>query len=443
MDLVVIGINFRTAPVALREKVSFASKAASAVLAQLRAAFPSYEFVLLSTCNRTELYAAGPDIEAQTESLFRELLEGVGPSHDDIREHSYVQTRIQAARHLFAVASGLDSMVVGEAEILGQVKQAYGLAIEAESSGERLHPLFQNAFRVAKQVRTQTDLCRGRVSVSSIAVEFVEKVFDELGTKTVMIVGAGETAELVLRCLLEKGAGEVLVLNRSQPKCQSLAEKYGGHALAFDRLGEHLPRADIVMSSTSAPHCMLHTALVRKAMRSRQGRPMLLMDLAVPRDIEAGACELENVYLYDIDDLQKIAAENLARRQSEVEKARRIVREGAAELASLFESADLGTLMKELDEKATLAGSAELECLTAKPLFASLSGEQREEIGAMLGRAVSRVLGEPRKALRRASQDGRWDDYVAVAKDLFDLDEPSPDKEQEPGQHYEREDNSH
>ncbi len=431
MDLLMIGINFQTAPIELRERLSFSPQAVPSLLRRFRTAFSAHEFVLVSTCNRTELYAAGPEIEARIAPLFDEFLRDAGPAGEELREHCYVKMRLEAAQHLFAVASGLDSMVVGEAEILGQVKRAYGLSIEVESSGERLHPLFQNAFRTAKRVRTHTGLCRGRVSVSTIAVEFVEKVFDELGTKTVMILGAGETAELVLKCLLERGAGQVLVVNRSQPKCQSLAAAYGGQAVPFDQLAETLPRADIVMSSTSAPHCMVHTALVRKAMRVRQGRPMLLMDLAVPRDIEAGAGELENVYLYDIDDLQKIAAENLARRQAEVEKAWRIVREEAAEMASLFGTPDLGSLMKQLDRKARHVGSAELEGLTTKPVFASLSDEQREEVASLLRRAVNRVLGEPRKALRRASRDGRWEEYAAIAREMFGLDEQPRDDQQD------------
>lgn len=430
MDLLMIGINFRTAPVELRERISFSSRAVPSVLGRLKDAFPAHEFVVLSTCNRTELYAAGPDIETQMDPVFDELLKDTGRARGELREHCYVKTRLEAAQHLFAVSSGLDSMVVGEAEILGQVKQAYGLAIEAESTGDRLHPLFQNAFKAAKRIRTQTDICRGRVSVSSIAVEFVEKVFDELGSKAVMIVGAGETAELVLKSLLERGTGEVLVLNRSQPKCQSLAEKYGGRAIPFELLEDYLPRADIVMSSTSAPHCIVRTAFVRKAMRVRRGRPMLLMDIAVPRDIEAGVADLENVYLYDIDDLQKIAAENLARRQSDVENAWRIVREEAAEMAKLFGSADLGTLMRQLDAKARSAGSAELEALTNKPVFSSLSETQREEIGALLRRGVNRLLGDPRKALRRASRDGHWEEYASMARDLFALDDQAPEDTQ-------------
>ncbi len=420
MDLLMLGINFRTAPVELRERVSFNSAGASKVLRQLREAFPDVEFVLISTCNRTELYAASPDVEEREEEILGTLLPGT--LKDELRELFYREARLKAVRHLFAVASGLDSMVVGESEILGQVKQAYALSIEAETSGERLHPLFQHAFRAAKRVHAETAISRGRVSVSSIAVEFVEKIFGDIDAKTVMIVGAGETAELVLKSLLEKGVGNVLVSNRSAAKCQSLAARYDGRAIAFDSLADNLWRADIVMSSTSAPHTVIHAAFVRQAVRARQGQPMLLMDVAVPRDIDPGVAELENVYLYDIDDLQRIAAENLSKRQGELNAARRIVREEAGELATTFAAVDFGGLMRLLDGLAVSAGDAELDSLTSKAVFASLSAEQREEIGELTRRAVNRILGEPRKALRRASKNGSWEDFSRVARDLFALE---------------------
>ncbi len=426
-----IGMDFRTAPVGVRERVSFSSAGAVKMLHRLRDAFPDIEFVLISTCNRTELYAASPNVEERQKEILGVLLSVVGTSREELGEHFYCKARLEAVQHLFAVVSGLDSMVVGENEILGQVKQAYALSIDAETSGERLHPLFQHAFRAAKRVRTETAISRGRVSVSSIAVEFVEKIFDDLDRKTVMIVGAGETAELVLKTLLEKGVGRVLVANRSEPKCQSLAERYGGEAVSFDELDDELHQADIVMSSTSAPHSIIHASAVRRAMRRRQGQPMLLMDIAVPRDIDPGVAGLENVYLYDIDDLQKIAAENLAKRQTELSAARQIVREEACEMASTFGAVDLGALMRLLEERASAASDAELDGLKSRPVFESLSGAQREEIANLTRRAVNRILGEPRKALRRASRNGSWDEFSRVTRDMFglesgkDLDEES------------------
>src|ERR1035437_2130206 len=259
MSLSVLGINFRTAPVELRERASFTAADVPAVLSRLGAEFPGAEAVLLSTCNRTELYAAGIDVEANKGTLIRMLLRGAAPQEFAAAEkHFYVKKDLIVAQHLLAVVAGLDSMVVGETEILGQVKQAYLLAEQAQTSGKTLDPLFQNAFRIAKRVHTETDLCRGRVSVSSIAVEFAEKVFEDLGSKTVMIVGAGETAELALKSLIERGAKNVLVLNRSLDRALALAERHGGRAIPYDLLDDYLSRVDLVISSTSAPHCVVH-----------------------------------------------------------------------------------------------------------------------------------------------------------------------------------------
>lgn len=432
MDLLMIGINFRTAPIELREKVSFSAKAVPAVLGRLSAAFPGTELVLVSTCNRTELYAAAPAVEGQKSAILGALLKDTGAPPEEMKGHFYDKSGLEAVQHLFAVASGLDSMVVGEAEILGQVRQAYALAVEAETSGERLHPLFQNALKTAKRVRTETDISRGRVSVSSIAVEFVEKIFDDLSAKTVMIVGAGETAELVLKSLLERGVKEVLVLNRSQPKCQSLAERYGGRAIPFDLLPDYLPRADIVMSSTSAPHCVIHVPAVQNAMQLRHGDPMLLMDIAVPRDIEAGVAELENVYLYNVDDLEKIAAANLAKREIEVEKAWKVVRADMAEAAALFGHSDLGALMRQFDEQTRRISAAELGRLLGKPAFASMPEAQRQEIAELLHRSMNKILAGPRKGLRKASRDGRWDEYSRVVRDAFEMDAEAAKEEDHP-----------
>ncbi|MCX7008744.1 MAG: glutamyl-tRNA reductase, partial [Kiritimatiellaeota bacterium] len=287
MNLAVLGINFRTAPIELRERASFAADDVPEALSRLCAEFPGTEAVLLSTCNRTELYTAGIDMEMRRSALIRMLLKGTAPHEFAAAEkHFYAKKDLSVAQHLLAVVAGLDSMVVGETEILGQVKQAYMLAEQAQTSGKALAPLFQNAFRIAKRVHTETHLCRGRVSVSSIAVEFAEKVFEDLGSKTVMIVGAGETAELALKSLTERGAKDVLVLNRSHERALVLAERYGGRAIPYDLLDDYLPRADIVISSTSAPHCVIREASVRKALAVRRGLPLLLIDIAVPRDIE-------------------------------------------------------------------------------------------------------------------------------------------------------------
>jgi glutamyl-tRNA reductase len=431
MNLSVLGINFRTAPIELREQASFVAADVGVALGRLCAEFPGSEAVLLSTCNRTELYTAGIDVEAKQTALIRMLLKGNGSTDlSEATRHFYTKKDLTVAEHLLAVVSGLDSMVVGETEILGQVKQAYMLAEQAQALGKALDPLFQNAFRIAKRIHTETDLCRGRVSVSSIAVEFAEKVFEDLGSKTVMIVGAGETAELSLKSLIERGAKEVLVLNRSLERALSLAERYGGRAIPYDLLDDYLPRADIVISSTSAPHCVIREATVRKAVAVRRGLPLLLIDIAVPRDIEPAAGELANVYLYDIDDLQRVAAENLAKRQESVEEARKIIREGAAEVACMFESADLREMMRRLDEFGQEVSDTVLQRMLAKEKMAALSDEAREEVRAIAQKVVAKLLAGPRESLKRAARNGQWAEYANVVSDLFRFnDRPGADRD--------------
>lgn len=419
-NLSVLGINFRTAPVELREKASFTQANVPAILRRIGDTFPGMEAVLLSTCNRTELYASGIDLKAGKKTLVNILLKGdsqLDASADE--KHFYAKDGLAAAEHLLTVVAGLDSMVVGETEILGQVKQAYMLARQSQSNGKVLDPLFQNSFKIAKRVHTETDICRGRVSVSSIAVEFAEKMFENLGSKTVMIVGAGDTAELALKSLIERGAKDVLVLNRSIEKAMALAEKHGGRAIQFDLLDDYLHRADIVISSTSAPHCVIREDSVRKAVDARRGSPLLLIDIAVPRDIETAVGKLENVYLYDIDDLQRMADDNLAKRSESVDAAWKIVREGSAEIASLFEGADLREMMRRLDELGREASETVLQKSLSKEKMSCLSEEAREELRTVAERAVGRLLVGPREALKQAAKNGHWNEYSKVVNDLF------------------------
>jgi glutamyl-tRNA reductase len=423
MTVSVVGISFHTAPVALREQASVSASEVPATLQRLRAEFPKAELVLVSTCNRTELYTAGMDADADKYRLIGMLLKGNASLHPaEIEKHFYVKSGLEAAEHLLAVTASLDAMVVGETEILGQVKQALGLAEGAQTVGKALHPLFQNAFRVAKRVHSETDVCRGRVSVSSLAVEFAEKVFDDLSSKTVMIVGAGETAELALKSLIDRGARDVLVLNRSLERGQALADKHGGRAIQFDLLEDYLPRADIVISSTSAPHIVIHAAAVQRAIEIRRGRPMLMVDIAVPRDIDAAAANIKNVYVYSIDDLQRIAAENLAKRQEAVDQAWQIVRQGTSDISALFESGGLRQLLRKFDEHGRDVCEMALQRAFARERLATLPEPTREEIRSLAQKIVNKMLAEPREALKRAARNGDWDNHARVANDLFGFD---------------------
>jgi glutamyl-tRNA reductase len=423
MKLSMTGINFHSAPVEFREKVAFTEKRVLAAIEKLNESLPGAELAILSTCNRTEIYAAANDTEFSREQLSEALLNMAGtPRTPELDECFYGKTGLSAAEHLIAVASSLDSMVVGETEILGQVKQAYMLAIEKQPDCKHLHNIFQHALKAAKRVHTDTEISRGRVSVSSIAVDFTRKIFDSLSDKAAMIVGAGETGESTLGRLVEKGVKSVLVVNRSVEKAQALAQKYGGRAIPFDLLDEFLPQADIVISSTSAPHCVITAESVRRAMGVRKDSPMLFIDIAVPRDIEEAVGQIEDAYLYNIDDLQKIAEENMGRRWDSIEHAKAIVKEEAAELNSLFERLGSETLLKQIDECARRIRTAEVERFFGKSSLANLPEPDRQEINRLVHQVVSSILADPKRAIKKAEQNGRWSQYSDVVKDMFRLE---------------------
>ncbi|NLX06072.1 MAG: glutamyl-tRNA reductase [Phycisphaerae bacterium] len=424
MNLVMTGVNFRTAPLALREKLSFRKHDIPGVLQRIKWEFQDAEFVLLSTCNRTELYAAGELVAAHRPRLWTILTghpqETLNP---DPADHCYVKQDLQAVEHLFAVAASLDSMVIGETEILGQVKQAYFTAAEAATTGPLLNPLFQQALTIAKRVHSETHIGRGRVSVGSVAVEFAEKIFRDLPAKTVMIVGAGETSELTLQNLVARGVRNVLVLNRSLERGRALADRYDGKAIQIDLLDDYLSRADIVISSTDAPHPVLRVPSMTRALAERRGRPVLLVDLAVPRDIEPAVGELVNVYLYNIDDLQGLAAENLKRRRQAVEHAQQIVRDGAARFDGLLRAQGLGALIRDLETSARQVKDAELARAFARQHLASLPEECREEIRQLLDRTINQLLANPKSALKQAAQNGQADHFAEIARKLFNLND--------------------
>ncbi len=423
MKLAMLGINFKTAPVAVRERLAFSAQQVPAILARLGELLPGVERVLLCTCNRTELYVGSRVALPDGEALRRALLEDCGEvDQAALADAFYSKHDATAAEHLFAVAASLDSMVVGETEVLGQVKQAYAMATDLGAVGPALHPVFQSALRVAKQVHAETGISRGRVSVSSLAVEFTERIFDDLAAKTVMIVGAGETAELALRSLVERGVRDVLIFNRSPERAATLAAPHAGKAIPFELLMDYLARADLVLASTSSPHPLIWAADVRRAVVERRGKPMLLIDLSVPRNIDPAVAGLENVYLYHIDDLQKVAAENLANRGDGVARAWELVREGAHALAAVTETGDLRTLLKAFDEQSTRMREEAVRLCLARPGLSGLPEAGREEVAAMADKLVRKMLAQPRESLKAAARNGRWDEYARVARDLFRLD---------------------
>jgi glutamyl-tRNA reductase len=318
MPLIVVGLSHRTCPVEVRERFAFAESIIPATLVKLREHGLVSEAVLLSTCNRVELYAAADSDDASICVGLQRFLAEVRSCQEPLNGTCYALREPQSLEHLFKVACGLDSMVLGETEILGQMKKAYDLALQHRHTGPCLNKAFQRAFNVAKQVRTQTNIQRGSISVASVAVELAGKIFSSLQETTVMVLGAGDTSEKTARSLVSRGAGKLLVSNRSYDRAVALAAELGGQAVPFDGWATEFDALDIIISSTSASGYVLDRAKLEPLMQLRGSAPLLLIDIAVPRDIEPEVNFLENVYLYNVDDLQSLANGYLKQRQQEI-----------------------------------------------------------------------------------------------------------------------------
>jgi len=326
MKLFVAGLSYKTAPVEVREKLAVLASRQCCRGCRLKVAGNLSEVVLVSTCNRVEVYGVTPHINGNIGRLFQEL----SGTDFDFSPYIYVKEDAEAVAHLFSVSSGLDSMVIGETEITGQVKQAYQAAQAAKLTGRVTNRLFQTALQTAKEVRTQTGIGRGATSVGSVAVELAERIFDkDLSQKTVMIIGAGKMGEACVRHLAKKAARAVVVTNRSYERALNLAQEFGGRAVEFEALLSVMTEADIVVSSTGCPQTILRREDIASIMPARRNRPLFLIDIAVPRDVEADVQQLENVYLYNVDHLEAIVRENVRSREQELAHCREIILERA------------------------------------------------------------------------------------------------------------------
>ncbi len=330
MAIIVAGLNHRSSPVSVRERFAFAEAIIPEALERLRTSGVLREAVILSTCNRVEIYGETGLTAEEAFSGLRHFLTTFHQYNGALESELYTHAEPDSVHHLFRVASGLDSLVLGETEILGQLKKAYDLALQAGHTGGRLNKAFQRAFNVAKQIRTETNIQRGSISVGSAAVELAEKIFETLKDKIVMVIGAGDTSEKTARALLSRGAKGIVVTNRSHEKAVALAAELGGRAVAFSEWAAEFQKIDIVISSTSAPHYVLDRTRLEPLMKSRSGSPLLLIDIAVPRDIDPEVNLMENVFLYNIDDLQAIADDYLQQRRDEIGKCERIIEERAS-----------------------------------------------------------------------------------------------------------------
>lgn len=326
MKLAVLGINHKTAPVEVREKFSFGGRRIAEVNHLLKETAALSENLILSTCNRVEIYAVTKNDDLDCVSRIKDFLGKYRKINiSDFKNRFYFHQNEKVVEHLFRVASGLDSMVFGEMEILGQVKEAYRAAHNAKTTGKVLHRLFEKAFNTAKKIRSETALTVGTVSVSSAAIRLARKILGELGDKKALIIGAGTVGEQLLLYLKKTGIKDITVANRSFEKARVLAKRFGAEPVAFESYQEKLSEADILIASTGAPHCIVKKDDILRLMPKRRQKPLFLIDLAVPRDVEEEVNKIDNVYLYDIDDLEKIVDENINLRKDELENCEKII----------------------------------------------------------------------------------------------------------------------
>jgi glutamyl-tRNA reductase len=394
----ILGINHRTASVALREKVAFGEDRLRTALSTLRQEAGVAEVVILSTCNRTELYWAG---SASGTELSDWLERHHGPDLD-LANSLYVHQERQAVEHAFNVAAGLDSMVLGEAQILGQLKEAYRIAVEAGSTGPALNKLFQAAFSAAKRVRTETQIGANSVSLASATVSLARRVYSDLGERSALLVGAGEMIALTARHLASQGVKRMVIANRSLPRAQTLAGELKAVAVGLHELGSELQSADIVVACTASPVPLVTRSLVSEALRARRRRrPIFMVDLAVPRDIEPEVADLEDVYLFSLDDLQKVVDENLHQRELAAGGAKLLIEEEVARFIAEARAHDAGPAIRALRAQASDIRSHTVE--QAKRMLAA--GRPGDEVIDFLANTLTnRLLHAPTQALRHASE---------------------------------------
>ncbi len=419
MDILVVGLNHKTAPVDIRETLAFDDQSVPRALIEFRERMPGAEVVILSTCNRVELYIASSEAEKLSDEVTRFLADFHSLNAESFAPHLYHHYDKDAVRHLFTVCSSLDSLVVGEAEILGQAKKAYMLALEEGVSGKALNALFQRAFGTAKNVRSKSSIGSGRVSIASVAVEFAQKIFTDFSDKTVMIIGAGEMGELTLKHMVESGISAVIVANRTYEKAVALADQYDGMAIKYESFTDSMHQADVIISTSGAPHYIIHPKDLPPVLKARRNRPMLLIDIAVPRDIHPDIDNVENAYLYNIDDLDRVVSENIGFREKELEHCAAIVDAETEEFTAWLRTLDRGSVIKGFHESLHEVRKAELvRSLNKMP---DLDESSRREIEYLTERIVNKILNRPTQALKEEAS--RSDGYrlVDAIKQLFDL----------------------
>lgn len=427
MNIIVVGLSHKTAPVEIREKVAFPPTAMDRPLREMRSLPSVIEGMIVSTCNRVELYATSRNPELCKVQL-RHFLAGFhGLPLETLDPHLYEHEGEEAIRHVFRVSSSLDSMVIGEPQILGQIKTAYGYATEYKTVGLILNRFLHKAFSVAKRVRTETQIASNAVSVSFAAVELARKIFGTLDGKTVLLIGAGEMCELAARHFLNNGVSSVMVTNRTFERAVKLAEEFRGRPLSWDDFPHHLHQVDIVLTSTGAPTFILGAKKVEEVIRQRKNKPMFFIDIAVPRDIDPKVNDISNVYLYDVDDLQGVVQANLKERQKEAKKAEGIVDAEIGQFHRWMGSLDVVPTIVSLRQRLEEIRQGELEKTFSS--LKELGPRERKAIEAMSAAIINKVLHQPITVLKQAQNDAAGDAYVDAVRTLFGIEAPTPDGE--------------
>lgn len=417
--ILLLGVNHKTTPVEIREKIAL-TNGYQEPLAALKKFSGLREYYLLSTCNRVELLVIAEPGAAVEEEIF-DFLFGHRVDRGEWRRYLYVFSDLAAVRHLFTVAASLDSMVVGEAQILGQLKEAYRYAAQFGCTGPFLNKLLHKSFSVAKRVRTETAIGSSAVSISYAAVQLAKKIFGNLKGKKVLLVGAGEMAELAAEHLVGQGVGEVVVANRTLARAVDLAKRFRGNAVSIEELVQQLEYVDIIISSTGSPEIILNKDQVKSVMRARMNRPLFFIDIAVPRDLDPRLIEIDNVYLYDIDDLSTVVEINKSDRDREAVKAARIVDEETLKFQKWYQSVAVTPTIVALKDKFEEIGRTELDRTLAR--MPELGELERKNMEKMLAAIIGKILHDPLTYLKSESCAGRdnSDLKITLVRELFGL----------------------
>lgn len=433
MKILMLGVNHRTAGLSLRERIALYSEKLDRIFGDLQALFPAAELVVLSTCNRTEFYLADPEDKrsentpATTDQIIAFLASATGVDPGELAEVAVIHEDDEAVRHLFNVAAGLDSMVLGEAQILGQVRRAYQYANRRSATGPFLNKTFQTAIATAKQVRTQTGIGEGRVSVGSVAVDFARQIFERFEDKTIVAIGAGEIVKLMLRHLLTLNPAKLWVTNRTFERAEHLVQMLGisteqGAARPFEHLDDLLVEADIVLTSTGAPMPIITGERFKPLRRRRKRRPLYLIDIALPRDVETSVGDLNDVYLYNLDHLQDVVTQSHAQRSNEVGQCEAMLAESVRVCMHEIRHRDVGQMIKALRHKLHEIGRTE-QGRTVQKIASAAPKEVPRLIEEHSHRLINKVLHLPMKALDRREPDARLDDDASALRRLFGLDD--------------------